>query len=536
MNVPAARIDLVSPLPPVRSGIADYSADLLPHLAARAALRVVQLPDQPPVAGVPEEVPVVEVDRFGEDGRLPLYQMGNNRYHMAVHDLALRLPGVLTLHDIVLHHFLIDRTVQQGYFHAYQRQLTAEHGWIGAAAALPLRWAGGSGNAAQFSLPAHRTLLARQRGVLVHSRWAAAWLAEEEIWPEESARRVRAVPMGVPLPPAVAAADGLAFRQRYGLPTDRPLLGSFGFQTPIKRTDVAIRALAAPALADVHLLVAGEVAQIYELEVTARQAGVAERVHFLGFLPFGDFEAAIAAVDVCLNLRYPTAGETSASLLRILAVGRPAVVSDHGQAAALPEAAVIKIPLGDDEEEALVAQLPALLAAPSQLRAMGRAARGYVAAQHDPAAAAEAIVEACAGWQALPPADLRPRAWPAPTSLAWDRLRGSLQVTGAAAPWAAGERRQVEIRLVNGSAARWLAGERLGGGVAIEIQVFSGGRNLRAGQPWIGLPFDLEPGAEHRFTFDLRRPRGPAKLRIVPHVLDHTSFDDLGGPIWEAEI
>ena len=74
----------------------------------------------------------------------------------------------------------------------------------------------------------------------------------------------------------------------------------------------------------------------------------------MGFLDYRDFEAAIGACDLCTNLRYPTAGETSASLLRVLALGRPVVVSDYAQMAELPDEVVVKAPLGEDEVEALV--------------------------------------------------------------------------------------------------------------------------------------------------------------------------------------
>src|SRR5690606_7979774 len=147
-----------------------------------------------------------------------------------------------------------------------------------------------------------------------HSAWAAAELAEED--PELA---VRAVPMGIPLPPAADEAAGRAFRERLGGPPGAPLLGSFGFQTPIKRTEAVIRALAAPGLETVHLVVAGELSPYVFYEREAREAGVAERVHLTGFLPYAELEAAIAASDLALNLRYPTAGETSASLLRVLA-------------------------------------------------------------------------------------------------------------------------------------------------------------------------------------------------------------------------
>ncbi len=524
-------IDFVSPLPPVRSGIADYSADLLPHLDALCDLRVVRLESQPASAETAEGWRLVAPERLGEGGRLPLYQMGNNQYHTEVYDLALRRPGVLTLHDMVLHHFLIDRTVKVENFEAYRQQLLEDHGWIGEAAAMPMRWPGGSGMAAQFALPAHRTLISHQLGILTHSRWAADWLQEEV-----EGVRVRSIPMGVPLGAQADEASGREFRRRYGIPVEAPLLGSFGFQTPMKRTDVVISTLAAPELEGVHLMVGGEVAPILELEKKAIEAGVRDRVHFLGFLPFEEFEAAIAAADVCLNLRYPTAGETSASLLRILAIGRPAVVSDYAQSAELPDEGVIKIPVGEGESAVLARRLAELLAEPEHLRRLGEAARRHVADHHRPEAAARAVVEACLAWRRSSVPELGVAEPEPPTSMAWKTLPGKLEVDGAEAPWPEGERRRLRIRLANRSVARWLAGERLNGGVAIEVQVLADGENLRADHRWIGLPVDLDPGEEFVFNFELRRPLGPVRLRVLPHVLGFTSFPDLGGPVWDAEI
>ncbi|MEM8994563.1 MAG: glycosyltransferase family 4 protein, partial [Acidobacteriota bacterium] len=381
-------IDLVSPLPPVRSGISDYCVDLLPALAERADIRLVRLPGLPLDEALAERWPTVDVETWRRDGRLSLYQMGNNRHHREVWRLAMERPGVLVLHDLVLHHFLIDRTIAERDDHgAYRRELAACHGWVGELASLPLRWPGGAGQAAQFSLPAHRGLLERQLGVLTHSLWAAEVLREEM-----PGLRVRTLSMGMPLPPEADADRALDFRRRYGLPETAPMIGSFGFQTPMKRTGVAIRALARDGLGDCHLMVAGEVAPALELEDEARRLGVDDRVHVLGFLPFEDFEAGIAAADVALNLRHPTAGETSASLLRILAVGRPVIVSDYAQSAELPESGVIKVPPGDGEVDALADRLSALLRNPDGLGAMGAAARDFIARNHRLDAAAAAVV------------------------------------------------------------------------------------------------------------------------------------------------
>lgn len=533
------RIDYVSPLPPVRSGIADYSVDLLPHLTRRADVRLIHLPGQPVAAEVAARWPLAEAAETGRDEqgvRVPLYQMGNNRYHEGVLDLAMRLPGVLTLHDVLLHHLLLDVTLGRELFDPYVERLTRDHGWVGRAAAVIKRW-GAYGDAPVFALPAHRTLLRRQRGVLVHSAWAAGVIAEED--PEI---RVRAIPMGIPLPPSADPEAGRRLRRRFGLPEDGPVLGSFGFQTPIKRTAAVIRALAAPGLERVHLLVVGEVSPMADLEGEARRAGVAGRVHLTDFLPYEDFEASIAAVDLCLNLRYPTAGETSASLLRVMALGCPAVVSDYAQFADLPETVALRVPLGDEEPEALAARLREVLAHPERLREMGAAAREHVRTRHDPELAAAAVADAVREWQEVPPPGDLPGGQPevpAPSSLAWGRLDGEMDVAGAELPWPEGERRTLRIRLRNRGFARWLAGERGPGGIAVVVKLFAGGEDLLAHRRWLALPHDLAPGDEAVFETEVRRPPGPpgsAHLWIEPHLFGGLGISKYGGPFWERRL
>jgi glycosyltransferase involved in cell wall biosynthesis len=530
------RIDYVSPLPPVRSGIADYSVDLLPHLSALADVRLIHLPGQLVAPEVAAQWPLVDAARTGEDGRTPLYQMGNNRWHEGVLDLAMRLPGVLTLHDVLLHHLLLDVTLGRELYEPYVERLARDHGWIGRAAAVIKRW-GAYGDAAVFALPAHRALLRRQRGVLVHSAWAAEVIGEED--PEI---RVRAIPMGVPLPPPADRAAGMLLRRRFGLPEDAPVLGSFGFQTPIKRTAAVVRALAAPGLERVHLLVVGEVSPTVDLEGEARRAGVAERVHLTDFLPYEDFEASIAAVDLCLNLRYPTAGETSASLLRVMALGCPAIVSDYAQFADLPNSVALQVPLGDGEAEALAAQLRELLAHPERLRKMGAAARELVRTRHDPAGSAAAVADAVQEWRELPPPGDLPESGaetPPPSSLAWGRLDGTMEVEGADLPWPEGERRTLRIRLRNRGFARWLAGERGPGGIAVVVKLFAGGEDLLASRRWLALPRDLAPGEEAVFETEVRRPPGPpgsAHLWIEPHLFGGLGISKYGGPYWERHL
>ena len=401
---------------------------------------------------------------------------------------------------------------------------------MGERVARARRW-GELGNAALFELAAHRTLLRRHRGVLVHSRWAAERIREED---EEI--RVVTVPMGVPLAPAADGGKGRALRERLGIGKEATLVGSFGFQTPIKRTERVIAAMARDELRTAHLLVAGEVAEVLDLEGVARAAGVAERVYFVGFLDYDEFEAAIAACDLCANLRYPTAGETSASMLRVMAVGRAVVVSDYAQFTELPDEVAVKVPLGDGEVEGLARALGEILGKRERLEEMGEAAREFVRTRHDPSAAAAATVAACtelAG--AEPPGDAAVEVAP-PTTLTWGELSGRLEVEGSEGDWAEGEARTLKISLANTGYCRWLATHNEPGGVLVEIQWRQGRTDQAQTQEWAKLPRDVGPDETYEFEFRTRRPHGAGSLLVEPHVNGISGFSRMGGPNWVREV
>src|SRR5262249_35757278 len=104
------RVAFYSPLPPERTGIADYSALLLPPLAERSEVAV---------AGRARR------RRFPE-AEVALYHVGNNPdYHGWIVDVLRRRPGVVVLHDFVLHHLVAGITLARGdavgYLNAMER-------------------------------------------------------------------------------------------------------------------------------------------------------------------------------------------------------------------------------------------------------------------------------------------------------------------------------------------------------------------------------------------------------------------------------
>ena len=139
-----------------------------------------------------------------------------------------------------------------------------------------------------------------------------------------------------------------------------PLSSSaFGEIHPYKRVLPALAAFAQYHTRNANslLILIGRTSPLFDVTDAARQLRVPEAVRIVGYAPRADYEAYIAAADVCLNLRYPTAGETSASLLRLLGAGKVTFVTRAGTSAELPDEVCVKIEPDAYEESLLFAYL-----------------------------------------------------------------------------------------------------------------------------------------------------------------------------------
>jgi hypothetical protein len=170
----------------------------------------------------------------------------------------------------------------------------------------------------------------------VHAPSLAAVLNEE--FPHARVQAVR-LGHGEAVSEAQARAARTRMRQARGIQDDAIVFGVFGGLTPEKRIPQVLDALAAviPYAPGVHLLLAGAAAAHYDAAADVRRRGLESRVTITGYL---DTEAeltdAIAACDVSLNLRWPTAREISGPWLRALAAGRPTVITDLAHLAHVP--------------------------------------------------------------------------------------------------------------------------------------------------------------------------------------------------------
>lgn len=399
MTGEAAGLVVVAPLPPKPSGVAAYTAELLPALAAHRHLAVVVATEDDAAAapaGLPAEIMSLRAYQARPElHRLPhLHQLGNSLDHAHVYHMALRRPGVVVLHDVVLHHLVEALTLGRGSPHAYAAALAREHGPAGLRLAR-LRQLGLFSPVQRFLMPLHRAVLDRARGVVVHSRFAAARLQRPPGLP------VRVVPHH--LSPAVLAWDGVSrndARARLGLPQDRPVLLALGHVTPAKQIGVALRALAAlrGQGRDALLVVGGAPEPGMPIAAEVAALGLGDQVRLTGWLPEEEFFLHLRAADLLLALRFPLAGESSGTLARALGMGTPALAYDIGPAAEHPDEILAKLPFSADAAPALAAAIAALLDAPERRAAQSSAASAWMRSRCRVSVSADAYVACVTKW------------------------------------------------------------------------------------------------------------------------------------------
>jgi hypothetical protein len=129
-------------------------------------------------------------------------------------------------------------------------------------------------------------------------------------------------------------------------------------------------------------LLVGSVSPNYDVRAAVARAGLEQTVTVTGYVDRAAFEEYVAAADICVNLRHPTAGETSASLLRLLGAGRPTLVTSSGSFAELPAGVAAQVDPDASEGELIVAYCRLLLDGPDLAAALGAGAQAYVAREH----------------------------------------------------------------------------------------------------------------------------------------------------------
>ena len=322
------KVAMLTPIAPERTGVAHYASMLIPALRQHIDLEVIGSASRAARQPLPADV---------------IYQLGNNPYHEFVYREAMVRPGIAVLHDVVLHHLIVEMTLSRGDADGYISALRENHGAMGEAWARG-RAGGVHSELGNFLMPASIVVANRSRAVLVHNQYAAGVLRFHGV-----RTPIHVVPH--PYEHIDIASRRDEIRARHAYTADDRVIGFFGFLNSAKRPEVVLEAFHAARARDprLRLLIVGEPAPNIDLSAFA-----ADGITFTGYVPDEEFSAHYAAIDRLVNLRYPSAGETSGTLIRAFDAGKLVAVTDYAQFAELPDDCVVKIPLGEGEVAALI--------------------------------------------------------------------------------------------------------------------------------------------------------------------------------------
>jgi glycosyltransferase involved in cell wall biosynthesis len=363
------RVACFSPMPPERSGIADYSALLLPTLQERCDVVVARRGKKRPPKGVD----------------LCVYHIGNNPdAHGWIVEALRRTPGLVVLHDFVLHHLVAGLTIGRRDGHGYLDAMEREGGVVGRLLGhavldkrIPPLW---ENRPEHFHLAGE--VLSHATGLIVHSRHVhdrsraagfggPVWIVPHPAFP---------VPAG---PVASVGGD--------------PLFGTFGNVNTSKRVPQLLEAFARLRVRRTRagLLLVGATSPGFDLDRRLQRLGLdGAGLVREGYVGEGRLWALMKACDVHVSMRSPTMGETSGTAIRALSLGKPLVVSDVGWFAELPNDVALKVPADEREVDTLAAALELLASRPDVREAMGAAALDLARREHGLERVAELYVSA----------------------------------------------------------------------------------------------------------------------------------------------
>jgi glycosyltransferase involved in cell wall biosynthesis len=208
---------------------------------------------------------------------------------------------------------------------------------------------------------------------------------ERASWPAffSSARVVEMPHLFQPPAAMPSEAETARYRRRLGVDPGDFLFGVFGHLRESKRLIPVLETFADLRRENPHLalLVTGDFVSA-DLERAAAPLLGAPGVVRRPYLPESEFWLAASAVDACINLRDPAAGETSGIAIRLMGIGKPVLLTDSPAVAGFPEDACVRIERGAAERESLRQSVRLLTLTNGAAAAIGQRGAKHVHERH----------------------------------------------------------------------------------------------------------------------------------------------------------
>lgn len=381
---------MLTPMQPAKSGIADYSAELLPLLSEHYDITVIVCQDTTTLTIGNQIIKSVEWfrSRAKSFDRI-VYQLGNSKFHAHMFHLLRQFPGVVVLHDFYLSgvlNWMESTKYDSGVFY---RALMRSHGHEG------MQFEGKEGRWKTVqSYPCNRFVIERSKGIIVHST-NAVQLANS-IYGATFAQDWKVIPMLRKVPKVDRRSEA---RIALGVSPNDLLICSFGHLAAEKMNDRLLVAWMKSTLygdPKCRLVFVGENDSgdyCRDIDKKIAQIQAPEQISITGFVPPGLYEEYLAAADFAVQLRAGSRGETSKSVLDCLAYRLPVIINAKGSMAEFPDTVVYKLQ-GEFSDMDLVQALEILKVSPNERKRLSESGFQLLVEQHDPQSIAKNYKEA----------------------------------------------------------------------------------------------------------------------------------------------
>ncbi len=397
------RVAYFTPLQPVRSGISDYNEDLIPYLL-ETGLKLdffyeTSKPENEYIVKHCESYPHTEfpgrmkADKYDQ----VVYHLGNHRVHDYMYNYIFDFPGVLVLHDFFLHHSRLATYVETGNLPGYLKEMRAnDMGKLG-----EIISAGMGGELLYYMYPLNKVVLDTSQLIIMHNSYYSSVIREN--FPGKNTKfiphnaRHRKIPK----------SRTKQIRKKLSIPDNALIVASFGFMNEVKKIGLISQVLRRlmPKHPDLYYLICGQDREGVVRGSYFDYPEIRDRVKVSGYVEgLEQFTEYMEASDIVLNLRFPSAGETSGTMIRSMAQGKPVVVYDLPTLSDIPDDALVKIPYEADFRH-LYDRLSELITDRSLREKTGKAAFNYAREELDMkknASMYRAAIEASLAWRNQP--------------------------------------------------------------------------------------------------------------------------------------
>ncbi|MBD3252210.1 glycosyltransferase [Candidatus Pacearchaeota archaeon] len=385
------KLNYFTPLPPLKSGISDYSLELLKELSKYFEITVYT--DR---GYEPEKNNFYQIKDYKDfNNKNPvIYNIGNHCFHAYIYKTLLKKPGIVILHDSNLSH--LNYSMMQEFWSRkrFLREVYKIHGLKAVLNYLRLfnyfrKLKNIQKNQIKFkkfmefkerlhfSYPMNKNIIKNSKAIITHSEYVA-----------NIAKNIKKhIPIKIIkhgsfiLKPKISKSY---IREKNKLNENKFIICSFGKIQKHKRISqclIAFKKFSEKNKNSKYLII-GEGEETINIKRLINNLNIKDKVIITGYLPFSKAIEYIYASDVGINLRYPSTGATSGSIIKSLSIGTPCIISDIPENRHFPDSCVFKIKKNKNEIENIIKVLEYLYNEPKTNKKISSNAINYINKHH----------------------------------------------------------------------------------------------------------------------------------------------------------